>query len=137
MTPVRHAMLSFLASNHTPATLQTIIRADGIRGVCNTTTVYRTLMLFKEADIVRPVGTPHKTSYFMLNVPDDAGHFLICRRCGSIVELPLPEAMVKQIHHIAASRGFVSTRRDFEIHGLCDSCQSARERAVVPSKLAC
>lgn len=135
MTPVRHAMLSFLAMKHTPVTLQTIVETEGVRGQCNATTVYRTLMLFKAADIVRLVATPHKTSYFMLDVPDESSHFLICRRCGTITEFPLPNAIVETIRHAAAAQGFTSARQDYEIHGVCAACQIKHRTQILPSKL--
>ena len=66
LTPAREAILSFLAQRRTPASLEMISQAEGVRGQCDATTVYRTLMLFKDAELVRVVGTPRKTSYFVL-----------------------------------------------------------------------
>ena len=134
LTPVREAILDFLARRRTPSSLELISRADGVRGKCDSTTVYRTLMMFKEAEIVRVVGTPRKTSFFVLNAPGDNAHFLICRRCGSIVELPLPDALSAEIGQAASMRGF-SPATDCEIHGLCKDCQSALKTQVTPSKL--
>ena len=93
LTSVRTAILSFLAQRRTPASLEMISLADGVRGECDTTTVYRTLMMFKDAELIRLVGTPRKASYFVLNAPGDSAHFLICRRCGCVTELPLPDPM--------------------------------------------
>ena len=84
LTPAREAILSFLAQQRTPASLEMVSQADGVRGRCDATTVYRTLMLFKEAELVRVVGTPRKASYFVLNAPGDSVHFLICHDCGCV-----------------------------------------------------
>ena len=135
LTPVREAILSFLAQRRVPATLEMISRADGVRGKCDATTVYRTLMMFKEAEIIRSVGTPRKASYFMLNVPGDNAHFLICRRCGCITELSLPRSTSAEIERIASAQGFSPTPQDCEIHGLCANCQAAYKTQVMPSKL--
>ena len=135
LTPVREAILSFLSQRRVPATLEMVSQADGIRGQCDSTTVYRTLMMFKEAELVRLVGTPRKASHFMLNVPGDNAHFLICRRCGSSTELPLPSPMSAEIGRIASARGFSPAPQDCEIYGLCASCQAARKTEVLPSKL--
>lgn len=135
LTPVRKAILFFLAQQRTPATLEMVSQAEGVRGRCDSTTVYRTLMMFKEADIIRLVGTLRKASYFLLNVPGDSAHFLICRRCGCVAELPLPGSLSAEIGRIASSRGFSPTPQDCEVYGLCETCQAARKTETMPSKL--
>jgi len=135
MTPVRRAILSFLAAHRTPATLELIAHAGGVQGCCDVTTVYRTLMMFKEAELVRLVGTARKNSCFLLNMPDESGNFLICRSCGEIVELRLPPDLVERISLISTGHGFVSTRQDYEVHGLCQRCQALHQNKIPPSKL--
>lgn len=135
VTPVREAILVFLALRCTPASLAMVAHADGVNGHCDTTTVYRTLMMFKEAELVRLVGTPHKVSHFVLNVPGKNNYYLICRRCGCITELPLPPQMAEAIQQVAAAKGFAPTRQDCEVYGLCEPCQIASRQQVAPSKL--
>jgi Fe2+ or Zn2+ uptake regulation protein len=134
LTAVREAILSFLAERRTPASLEIISQAEGVRGKCGSTTVYRTLMLFKEAELIRVVGTPRKASYFVLNAPGDNMHFLICRNCGRVTELPLPEVLSTEIGRIASVRGFSPIPADCEVQGLCTSCQGSKSH-VMPSKL--
>jgi len=135
LTSVRTAILSFLAQQRTPVSLEMISLANGVRGRCDPTTVYRTLMMFKEAELVRLVGTPRKASYFALNAPGDSAHFLMCRRCGCVNELPLPDTVSAEIERIASARGFSPMPQDCEIHGLCVNCQAALKTQVMPSKL--
>lgn len=135
MTPVRQAILSHLAGHRTPDTLELIAQAEGVRGCCDVTTVYRTLMMFKEGELVRLVGTPRKNSHFVLNVPDEGGNFLICRSCGEIVELPLPPAILASISRISAEHGFAGAHQDHEVHSLCLRCQRDQHNKVFPSKL--
>ena len=135
LTPVRAAILSFLAQLRTPASLEMVSRADGVRGQCDATTVYRTLMLFQEADLIRLVGTPRKASYFVLNAPGDSAHFLICRGCGCVVELPLPDPLSAEIGRLASARGFSPMPADCEVHGQCEACRAARKTQIMPSKL--
>jgi len=136
LTPVRQAILYFLAQHRMPASLEMVSQADGVKGKCDSTTVYRTLMMFKEAELVRLVPTPQKASCFVLNTPDDMAHFLICRRCGSVTELPLPDTMSAEIERLAATRGFSRAPQECEIHGLCAGCQNKRSTQVPPSKLS-
>ena len=135
VTPVRRAILHFLATSRVPVTLEMISQAEGVRGHCDATTVYRTLMLFKEADIVRLVGSSRKESYFCLNVPGENNHFLICRECGRTVLLRLPVLTVKEIAAAAATSGFSPAKQDYEVHGVCNDCQQARQNEPLPSKL--
>mgnify|MGYP001581057674 CR=1 FL=1 len=136
VTPVRREILNFLATSRVPVTLEMISQAEGVRGHCDATTVYRTLMLFKEADIVRLVGSSRKESHFCLNVPGENNHFLICRECGCTVLLRLPEITVREIAAAAATSGFSPSKQDYEVHGVCNDCQEARLREPLPSKLA-
>ena len=135
LTPAREAILSFLAQRRIPASLEMVLQAEGVRGQCDSTTVYRTLMLFKEAELVRVVGTPRRASYFVLNAPGDSAHFLICHDCGCVTELPLPDPISAEIGRIASARGFSPTSADCEIQGLCADCQAARKTQILPSKL--
>jgi len=136
VTPVRRAILRFLATSPMPVTLELIAQAEGVRGHCAGTTVYRTLMLFTEADIVHLVGSSRKKSYFWLNVPGGNNHFLICRACGRTVPLNLPLPTETQISEAAAASGFSPAKQDYEVHGVCNACQQARQREPLPSKLA-
>ncbi|HUA66990.1 MAG TPA: transcriptional repressor [Candidatus Saccharimonadales bacterium] len=135
LTPTREAIVSFLAQRRSPASLEMVSQAEGVRDQCNSTTVYRTLMMFKEAELVRVVGTPRKASYFVLNSPSDSAHFLICRCCGCVTELPLPDRMVAEIERLASAQGFSPGPQDCEISGLCAGCQASRMTQVIPSKL--
>ena len=135
LTPVREAILRFLARQRTPVSLEMVSQADGVKGKCNSTTVYRTLMMFKEAELARLVPIPQKASYFVLNAPGDTADFLICRQCGCIIELPLPDLMSAEIRRLACMQGFSPAPQDCEIHGLCASCHIERSTQVLPSKL--
>src|SRR5437870_10990602 len=88
MTPARERILEYLAKHRGPLNLDTIAQADGIKGHCDATTVYRTLMLMKELEIVRQVSVRHKVRYFVLNMPGETFAYLICRSCGSVSQLP-------------------------------------------------
>lgn len=136
LTPARRAILAFLAQQRTPVSLEALSHAAGIKGHCDSSTVYRTLMLFQEAELVRLVPTPQKASCFVLNAPGDTAHFLVCRQCGHITELPLPHTTSAEIGRLASRRGFSPAPQECEIHGLCANCQIERSRQITPSKLS-
>jgi len=135
VTPVRRAILEFLSSSRMPVTLETISAAPGVSGHCDSTTVYRTLILFKEADIVRLVGTSRRESFFCLNVPGRNNHFLICRECGQISVLRLPDRTAEEIEAASAASGFSPSKQDYEVHGVCNDCLHVRRSRSLPNKL--
>src|SRR6266478_9284257 len=109
MTPVRKAILEFLSEQRKPANLEAISQVPGVRNECDATTVYRTLMVFKDAGLVRWVGMLRKTSHFVLNVPGDVSHFLVCERCGAVAELDLPAGVLAAMEDLAVEHGFTGS----------------------------
>jgi Fur family transcriptional regulator, ferric uptake regulator len=122
-TQIRQKMLAILAAQRVPMSLETVMQADSIRGCCNATTAYRTLMLFKELEVIRQVSLPNKISYFVLNTPDESSHFLICRRCGEITELPGVDTVAALEREVAATRGYARLYHELEFFGVCPVCQ--------------
>jgi Fe2+ or Zn2+ uptake regulation protein len=135
LTPLRQAMLAFLAAQRMPVSLEMIAQADGVCGQCDATTVYRTQALFKAADIVRQVGTPGKVSLFLLNVPEETRQFLICRRCGCIKEMALPDETLESLRRAVVAQGFSPSGQDCEVYGVCPTCGAASHRQAPSSKL--
>jgi Fur family ferric uptake transcriptional regulator len=123
LTPVRQMILTFLAVRRVPVSLETVMQADGIQGCCDETTAYRTLMLLKELEVLRQVSLPNKISYFVLNVPGKSCHFLICRCCGEITELPPLESAATLEREVAATRGYARLYHELELFGICPACQ--------------
>ena len=135
MTSVRKAILQFLSGQRKPVNLEALSQARGVKHQCDTTTVYRTLMFFKDAGLVRCIGMVGKTSHFVLNVPDDASHFLICERCGAVVELDLSPNALERIERLAVEHGFAAGGQCMDLHGVCRACEEVARNSVRPSKL--
>jgi Fe2+ or Zn2+ uptake regulation protein len=135
MTAVRRSILRFLSQQRTPVSLVTISQEPGVGSKYNETTVYRTLMVFKDAGLVRCVGTVRKESHFILNVPGDCNHFLICERCGSMLELELTEQTLRTMRELAVQHGFAATGQCLEIQGTCRACEEAARRSIVTTKV--
>ena len=123
LTPIRAKILGSLAAQRVPVSLDAVTRTDGIRGSCDAATVYRTLMLFRELEVIRQVSLPNKISYFVLNVPGESSHFLICRCCGEITELPASESVAALEREIAADQGYARLFHELEFFGVCPACQ--------------
>jgi Fe2+ or Zn2+ uptake regulation protein len=134
LTPIREKLLAFLAARRVPVSLEAVTQTEGMRGSCDSATVYRTLMLFRELEVIRQVSLPNKISYFVLNVPGESSHFLICRCCGEITELPSAESLAHLESQVAARRGYTKLYHELEFFGVCPSCQK-HPPGVVCAKL--
>ena len=135
MTPVRCSILTYLSEQRTPVGLVNIAQAHGVKHHCDETTVYRTLILFKDANLVRVAGTSGKTTHYVLNVPEDGSHFIICDRCGAVVELQVPQHTQDAIRRLAIEHGFSGKQEHLEVQALCNRCASAKETPATTSKL--
>jgi Fur family ferric uptake transcriptional regulator len=136
LTEPRKKMLRFLAANRLPASIEMILLSEGFAACCAETTVYRTLILFREVDLVRQINLPGKTSYFVLNMPGEPCDFLVCRRCGRVKELPLPKAVMRLEQKVAAETGFAAAYHELQVYGICPDCQVARHNSPPATKLA-
>ena len=133
-TLIRHTILAFLAAQHVPVNLEAVTQAEGVRGCCNATTAYRTLILLKELEVIRQVSLPDKNSYFLLNAPGESNPFLICRRCGQITKLPAMASVAKLERAVAATQGYAGLYHQLEFFGVCPACQKL-PRGVVCAKV--
>ena len=122
-TPIREKILVLLAASRFPASLEAVMQAESIRGHCNPTTAYRTLMLLKELEVIRQVGLPNKNSYFVLNLPGENSHFLICWRCGQITELPGADSVAVAEREVFTASGYAPLYHEVEFFGICPTCQ--------------
>ena len=135
LTPAREMILAYLAKHGAPINLETITQAVEIRGHCDATTVYRTLMLLKELDVVRQVNVGRKVRYFVLNVPGGTCAFLICRRCGSVTELPALKPVFDLAQQVSSARGYAAVSHELEVYGVCPDCQRANNLSRPSPKL--
>ncbi len=130
LTPVREKILDFLATQRVPVSLNTLMQAEELRGVCDATTAYRTLMLLREVEVLRQVGLPDKVSFFVLNVPGENNHFLICRQCGAITELPAESHCEHMELDVAAAHGYAQLYHELQFFGICPACQKQPPRMI-------
>ncbi len=134
LTPVREKVLAFLAAQRVPVSLAELMQAEDLQGVCDATTAYRTVMLLCDAEVLRQVGLPDKVSLFVLNIPGENNHFLVCRQCGTITELPTGSHCESMEQAVAASHGYKQLYHELQFFGICPTCQKQPAR-VISTKL--
>jgi|ERR1051326_632548 Fur family zinc uptake transcriptional regulator len=135
ITAARRAILEFLSEQRKPVNLDSVSHIRGVRNECDATTVYRTLMILQDAGLVRCVGMLGGTSHFVLNVPDDISHFLICERCGAVEELELSASVLADLERLAKEHGFAPSGHCMDLHGICRNCEEASRRRTPTVKV--
>ena len=103
---------------HSAQELHSMLRERGER--VGLTTVYRTLQGLAdlgEVDVMRPPGGEH----LYRRCSEGHHHHLVCRSCGSTVEVEGP-AVEAWAERVAARHGFVDVSHTMEIFGTCPVC---------------
>jgi Fur family ferric uptake transcriptional regulator len=120
-THQRRAVSSLLGSVegfHSAQELHSMLRERGER--VGLTTVYRTLQGLADAgeiDVMRPPGGEH----LYRRCSSGHHHHLVCRSCGSTVEVEGP-AVEHWADRVAAKHGFTDVSHTLEIFGTCQNC---------------
>ncbi|MEU3075420.1 Fur family transcriptional regulator [Streptomyces laurentii] len=89
------------------------------------TTVYRTLQSLADAGEVDALRTSDGETVYRRCSTGDHHHHLVCRMCGTAVEVEGP-AVEQWAETIAAEHGFVNVAHTVEIFGTCAECAAAR-----------
>lgn len=82
-------------------------------------TIYATLELFEELDMVRRVQRAGTTVF---DPRTDDHHHLICTRCGSIEDVD-SDLDTAALERAAGGRGFERQRVEAIVHGRCAACR--------------
>lgn len=87
----------------------------------NISTVYRTLDLMKELNLVNEIDLGDGRVRYH---PAEKGHHhhLVCNRCGKVIDLP-ESALVSLSNSIARDYKFQADLRHLAIFGVCADCQ--------------
>lgn len=89
------------------------------------TTVYRTLQSLADAGEVDVLRNNEGEAVYRRCSTDDHHHHLVCRHCGSAVEVEGP-AVERWAESVAREHGFVDIDHTVEIFGTCRDCGAAR-----------
>ncbi len=85
-------------------------------------TIYRTLTLLEESDIVTSLSFGAQGKKYELGAKEHHDH-MICTKCGLITEF-VDEEIEKRQQIISQSLGFQMTDHSMQIYGICKNCQS-------------
>jgi Fur family ferric uptake transcriptional regulator len=85
-------------------------------------TVYRTLALLEESNVVTSLSFGAQGKKYELGAKEHHDH-LICTECGSITEF-VDEEIEKRQHLITQELGFKMQDHSMQIYGICKACQN-------------
>jgi Fur family ferric uptake transcriptional regulator len=86
------------------------------------TTVYRHLQALADAGEVDVLRTGDGEAVYRRCVADDHHHHLVCRICGTTVEVTGPEVET-WAEQVARKHGFRDVSHTVEVFGTCKSCR--------------
>jgi len=124
-TTQRELVLQIIYNNNghfTPEDIYNLIKMSYPEVKLGIATVYRTLTLLEDANIVSSIsfGTQGKKYEFGLKEHHD---HLVCLECGGIEEF-FDDTIEKQQEEIAKKFNFKMTNHIMKITGICNNCQS-------------
>ncbi|MEA3228086.1 MAG: Fur family transcriptional regulator [Campylobacterota bacterium] len=85
-------------------------------------TIYRTLTLLEESQIVTSLSFGTQGKKYELGAKEHHDH-LICTECGTITEF-VDEEIEKRQHLITDKLGFKMVDHSMQIYGICKKCQN-------------
>jgi len=89
-------------------------------------TVYRTLSLLEDSDMVTSLSFGAQGKKYELGAKDHHDH-IICTECGSITEFVDEQIEMRQ-REITEALGFVMQEHSMQIYGICNSCQESPKK---------
>jgi len=105
----------------TPESLHNLIQKKFPDLKTGIATVYRTLSLLEESDMVTSLSFGAQGKKYELGAKHHHDHF-ICTSCGSITEF-VDEQIEERQHKIAQELGFDMKDHSMQIYGICKNCQ--------------
>jgi Fur family ferric uptake transcriptional regulator len=120
----REVILEMLYSSDehlTPESLHHLIQEKHPDLNTGIATVYRTLSLLEDSDMVTSLSFGAQGKKYELGAKDHHDH-IICTQCGEISEFVDDEIEIRQ-KKIAEELGFLIQEHSMQIYGICQSCQ--------------
>ncbi len=105
----------------TPESLHNLIQKKFPDLKTGIATVYRTLSLLEESDMVTSLSFGAQGKKYELGAKHHHDHF-ICTSCGSITEF-VDEQIEERQRKIALELGFEMKDHSMQIYGICKNCQ--------------
>jgi Fur family ferric uptake transcriptional regulator len=123
LTPQRHAILKAIASSNDHLTPEAIYEKTCLNNTnVGLVTVYRTLELLSELNLVCRVHAPDGCRSYMMRRPTEHHHHLICSQCGRVVDFT--DCTLEDLEkRLSGATRFDINGHLLEFYGLCPDCR--------------
>lgn len=130
LTPQRRSILNVILE-HQKDHLSTLEIYDYVKKDCpeiGLATVYRTLQLFEEIDIINKQNFDDGCNRYELTDPqqDHQHHHLICLSCGEVSEME-GDLLEELEQEVKRTKGFEITNHKLKFFGYCKKCKDRME----------
>ena len=82
-------LLRYLLKHNRPVNWTILSKEPEIRACCDPSSAFRVLVKLEEIGLVRRMGSPDRSYYFILTLPGEHHDYLICKGCGKIDDLDI------------------------------------------------
>jgi Fur family ferric uptake transcriptional regulator len=121
VTPQRAIILNVIEQMPGHMTAEEIYdRVQQVNGYINLATVYRTLELLSELDLVTGADMGTGAAHYALHT-HATHHHAVCRICGRSIEFP-HELLLPLIDNLRLNYGFVADADHTALFGWCNNC---------------
>lgn len=127
LTPQRHVVLKVMAASRDHLTPEVIYEKSRLEDPSiGRVTVYRTLELLSNLDLVCKVHTGEGCRSYMMRRPTEHHHHLICSGCGKVVDFTNCN-LDETEKTLSEKSGFAIKGHLLEFYGLCQSCALTKQ----------
>ena len=116
-------ILRVLFKKEHPIGWSSLAKEPELKDSCNPSSVFRILVKLEEIGLVRRLGSPGRSYYFMLSLPGEHHEHIICTECGKIenldIDCPVHE-LEKDIH---SSTRYRKIYHQLDFFGICPTCE--------------
>lgn len=116
-------ILRVLFKKDRPMGWAALAKEPDLKDSCDPSSIFRILVKLEEVGLVRRMGSPERSYYFMLNLPGEHHEHIICTECGKIENLDI-ECPVEAIEkRVKRKTGYGGIYHELDFFGVCPSCQ--------------
>jgi len=123
-TKALKAVLDAMIKKNSPFSLLDLEQEKMLQGVCDRTTIFRTIQRLESIGLLRRLNfSEEKSTKFSIHDREKHQEYLICQSCSNIqaVEVELPVNSIGK--KVAETSGFTKMSYDLTFYGICQDCQ--------------
>lgn len=118
-------LLRYLLKHNRPVNWTVLSKEPEIRACCDPSSAFRVMVKLEEIGLVRRMGSPDRSYYYILTLPGEHHDYLICKECGKIDEIEMDCPVQALEKKITRRTGYRELYHELDFFGLCPKCQAA------------